>query len=131
MRYSLLAAFGITPTLDDHLDNLLLLGISFLVIIFVLIVSAIILDSFSKACSSSADWLENKSAKRTHKHRRTAFRKHQPSILRVVKSDSAQTAISPAHNALRRNAEASASQQSVAPVSSRPNIRLVKQKERA
>ncbi len=71
MRYSLLAAFGFTPTLDDHLDNLLLLGISFLVVIFVLIVSAIILDSFSKACSSSADWLENKSAKRTHKHRRT------------------------------------------------------------
>lgn len=99
MRYSFLAAFGITPTLDDHLENLLLLGIGFLIIIFALIAGAIILDSFSKTFESSADWLEHKSAKRKHKRRRTTFRKHQPPPLRVVSSPSPK-----ALDALARNA---------------------------
>lgn len=125
MRYSLPAVFNIAPTLDDHLENLLLLGIGFLIIIFVLIASAIIADSFSKAFETNADWLEHKSANRKRKRRRTTFRKHQPPHLRVVKSDSAQTVNALAHNALRRNAEAST------PTPPRPNIRLVKEQERA
>jgi len=129
MRYSFLAAL---PTFDDHLENLLLLGIGFLIIIFALIAGAIILDGFSKACSSGADWLENKSAKRKHKRRRTTFRRHQPPPLRVVKSDSSQTTFSLAHNALRRNAEASMAHEVVTPPARTPsNIHLVKQKERA
>lgn len=130
MRYSLLAAFNSAPTLDDHLENLLLLGIGFLIIIFALIAGAIVIDGISKACSSNADWLERKSAKRRHKRRRTTFRKHQ-TLLRVVKSAPTQTAISPAQNALRRNAEASMLHKDGAPASARPNMRLVKQKERA
>ena len=125
------ATFGIAPTLDDHLENLLLLGIGFLVVIFVLIAGAIILDGFSKAFESSADWLEQKSPKRKHKRRRTTFRKHQPPPLRVVKSDSAQTTSSLAHNALRRNAEASIAHEVVTPARPRPHIHLVNQKERA
>ena len=129
MRYSLLAAFCITPTLDDRFENLLLLGIALLILIFPLIAGTIILDSFSNVFESSADWLEHKSAKRKHKRRRTTFRKHQPP-LRIVKSDSAQTTSSLAHNALRRNAEASMTHEVATPASTNPNIHLVNQKER-
>ncbi len=128
MRYSFVVAFGITPTLDDHLENIRLLGIGFLIIIFALIVGAIILNGFSKACSLSADRLEHKSAKRQHKRRPTTFRQHQPPPLRVVKSDSAPTTCSLAHHALRRNAEASSAHKVVTPARTRSNIRLVKQK---
>ncbi len=128
MRYSFVVAFGIMPTLDDHLENIRLLGIGFLIIIFALIVGAIILNSFSKACSSSADRLEHKSVKRQLKRRPTTFRKHQPRPLRVVTSDSAQTTTSHAHHALRRNAEASSVHKVVTPARTRSNIRLVKQK---
>lgn len=131
MRYSLLAALDALPTLDDHLENLLILGIGFLIIIFALIAGAIILDGFSKACSSSADLLEHKSAKRKHKRRRTTFRKHEPPPLRVVKSDCDQIMPSLAHNALRRNAEASTTHELVTPTHTPSNIHLVKQKERA
>ena len=102
MRYSLLAALDALPTLDDHLENLLLLGIGFLIIIFALIAGAIILNGFSKACSSSADWLEHKSAKRRHKRRRTSFRKHYPAPLRAVVSTPQPKAL----DALARNAAA-------------------------
>jgi len=131
MRYSLLAASGIVPTLDDHLENLLLLGIGFLIIIFALIVGAIFADGFAKAFETSADWLEHKSAKRSRKRRRANFRKHQPPPLRIVKSDLAQTKSSLAHNALRRNAEASTPHQVATLARTRPNIHLVKQEERA
>ncbi len=127
MRYSLLAALDALPTLDDHLENLLLLGIGFLIIIFALIAGAIILDGFTKAFESSTDWFEHKSAKRKHKRRRTTFRKYQPPPLRIVKSDSAQTTSSLAHNALRRNAEASIAHEVVTPARPRPHIHLVKQ----
>lgn len=131
MRHSFLATSGIVPTLDDHLENLLLLGIGFLVIIFALIVGAIIADSFAKAYETSADRLEHKSAKRRRNRRRTTLRKRQPPPLRIVKPDPAQTTSSPAHNALCRNAEASTTHEVVTPARTRPNIHLVKQKERA
>ena len=131
MRYSFVVAFGITPTLDDHLENIRLLGIGFLIILFALIAGAIILNGFSKTCSLSADRLEHKSAKRQHKRRPTTFRQHQPPPLRVVKSDSAQTTSSLAHHALRRNAEASSVHEGATPARTCPNIHLVKQQERA
>ncbi len=130
MRYSFVGAFGIMPTLDDHPENIQLLGIGFLIIIFALIAGAIIFNGFSKACSLNADRLEHKSTTR-HKRRPTSFRKHQPPPLRVLKSDSAQTSSSLALHALRRNAEASSAHKVVTPSRTRPNIRLVKQQERA
>ena len=102
MRYSLLAASGIVPTLDDHLENLLLLGIGFLLIIFVLIAGAIIANGFSKAFETIADWLEHKSANRRRKRRRTSFRKHYPAPLRAVVSTPQPKAL----DALARNAAA-------------------------
>ncbi len=131
MRYSFVVAFGIMPTLDDQLKTLLLLGIGFLIIIFALIVGAIILNGFSKACSLNADRLEHRSAKRQHKRRPTTFRQHQPPPLRVLKFDSAQTTSSLALNALRRNAEALSAHEGATPARTCPNIRLVKQQERA
>ncbi len=133
MRYSLLSGFDLMPPLNTQLDNLLLLGIGFLILIFWLIVGAIMLNSFSKAYASSADQPKHKSAKRKHKRSHTTLCKHQPStLLSVAESNSVQTATSPAHNALRRNAEAStAHKEDVAIAHTRPNIHLVKQKERA
>lgn len=126
MRCLPLAAFGGVPTFDDHLDNPLLLGTGVLIIIFALIAGAIIVDGFTKAFESSADRLEHKSIKRRHKRRRTTFRQHQRPPLRVIKSDSAQAANSPAHKALRRNAQASIQHADVAPATFCRNIRVVK-----
>ncbi len=126
MRYSLLAASGIVPTLDDHLENLLLLGIGFLIIIFALIVGAIIADGFAKAFETSADWLEHKSARRRRK--RAVLRKHYPP-LRVIDSRSGRSDTSLlAHDALRRSAEA-AHKAEQSPARSKGSLRAVKPRE--
>ncbi len=114
------------PTLDDHLENLLLFGIGFLIIIFAFIICGLLLDGFSKSFEASADWLEHKPARRRKK--RAVFRKHYPP-LRVVHSTSERSdASSIARAALRRNAEANHLKPT--PSDGR-NLRVVKPRERA
>ncbi len=114
------------PTLDDHLDNLLLLGIGFFIIIFAFIACALLFDGFSKAFEASADWLEHKSARRRRK--RAVLRKHYPP-LRVIDSRSGRSDTSLlAHDALRRSAEA-AHKAEQSPARSKGSLRAVKPRE--
>jgi len=110
---------GTPPTLDDHLENLLLLGIGFILIIFALIVCEALLSGFSKAFEASAEWLELKSTRRRRK--RAILRKHYPP-LRVIHSTQPETSL--ANDALRRNAEAHHTPQ--AKPSARTALRVVK-----
>ena len=115
------------PTLDDQLDNLLLLGLGFLIVIFALIACALLLDRRSKADGRSAGWLEHKAARRPSK--RAVLRKHYPP-LRIVRSRQEQADTSRlAQNALRRAAEA-AQHIEPAPARAQPNLRVVKPRER-
>ncbi len=116
------------PALDDHLDNLLLLGVGIIFIIFALIVCNWLVSGFSKAFEASADWLEHKSARRRRK--RAVLRKHYPP-LRVVHSRSEQIDTSLlAHDALRRSAQA-AQKTDQPPARPKTNLRAVKPRERA
>ncbi len=110
---------GALHTLDNHFENLLLLGVGFILIIFALIVCDALLNGFSKAFEASADYLEHKSVRRRRK--RAVFRKHYPP-LRVVHSNQPETSL--AHNALRRNAEAHLTPQAQSPA--RAPLRAVK-----
>ena len=114
------------PALDDHLDNLLLLGVGIIFIIFALIVCNWLVSGFSKAFEASADWLEHKSARRRRK--RAVLRKHYPP-LRVVHSrlEPIDTSLL-ANDALRRAAEAT---HKTEPPLARPknNLRVVKPRE--
>ncbi len=113
---------GTSPTFDDHLENLLLLGIGFFLVIFALIVCDALMNGISKAFEASADWLEHKSARQRRK--RAVLRKHYPP-LRVVHSNQPETSL--AHDALRRNAEAHLTPQ--AKPSARESMRVVKPKK--
>jgi len=110
---------GTSPTLEDHLENLLLLCVGLILVIFVLIVCDALLNGFSKAFEASADWLEHKSARRRRK--RAVLRKHYPP-LRVVHANQPETSL--AHDALRRNAQAHITPQAKPPA--REPLRLVK-----
>jgi len=113
---------------DDHLENLLLIGIGLILFIFALIVCDALLRGASKAFEASADWLEHKSAKR--RKRRASLRKYYPP-LRVVHSQSEPINTSLlAHDALRRSAEA-AHKTVQPPVRPKSNLRAVKLGERA
>jgi len=116
------------PTLDDHLENLLLIGVGLALLIFALIACDALVRGVSKAFEASADWLEHKSARRRRK--RAVLRKHyQP--LRVVHSQSEPINTSLiAHDALRRSAEV-AHKTNQPPARPKSNLRAVKPGERA
>ncbi len=113
------------PMLDDHLENLLLLGIGFILVIFALIVCDVLMGGVSKTFEASAGWLEHKSARRRRK--RAVLRKHYPPLL-VVHSHSEQSDASfIARDALRRNAEA----HHASPTrTGQSNVRLVKPRQK-
>lgn len=114
-----------SPTLDDHLENLLLLGIGFFLVIFALIVCDALISGASKIFEVSADRLEHKSKRRRGK--RAVLRKHYPH-LRVVDSRSGSDTSLLAHDALRRSAEA-AHKADQSPARSKTNLRVVKPRE--
>ena len=115
-------------TVDDHLDNLLLLGIGFLVLIFALIASALLLDRFSRTLGTNTGRFERRAP--NHRRRRSVLRKHYPP-LRLVHSSSERDAVSPsARSALRRNAEAAHAAAHNAPAAAQHNLRLVKPRPR-
>ncbi len=111
---------GALHTLDNHFENLLLLGVGFILIIFALIVCDAVMGGFSKVFEASTDWLEHKSARRRRK--RAVLRKHHPPLLRVIHSNQPETSL--AHDALRRNAEAHLTPQAKSPA--RAPLRAVK-----
>jgi hypothetical protein len=119
---------GAPPTFDDHLENLFLLGIGFLIIIFALFACGALLQGLSRAFETSADWLEHKSAKRMSR-KRGVLRKYNPP-LRVARSRSEKNDSSLlAHDALRRSAGA-AHQTEQLPTRPKTNLRIVKKRER-
>ena len=129
MSLSLVFILTVTPPAPgDHLENLLFIGVCLILFIFALIVCDALMRGASKAFEASADWLENKSAKR--RKRRAALRKYYPP-LRVVHSQPEPISTSLlAHDALRRSAEA-AHKTDQPPVRPKSNLRAVKPGERA
>ncbi len=116
------------PTFDDHLDNLLLLGIGFLILIFALFVCGALVQGLSRVFETSADRLKHKGVKCSSR-KRAVFRKNYPP-LRVVHSPSGSIDTSLlAHDALRRSAEAAHKTEQL-PTHQKKTLRVVKTRER-
>jgi len=117
-----------SQTVGDRLDDLLLLTVGFVVVIFLLILCDALLRGLVKTFAPRAGWLNHKAARR--KRRRAAFRKHYPP-LRIIKSDSSRVETSLAHDALRRHADAAtATPRDLVPARPRANLRVISSGEK-
>jgi hypothetical protein len=126
-----LALFVSTPTLGDHLENLVLLGCGLLILVVALALCSYLLNKLSRACSASADWLDGKATRR-QKRRRTCLKKHyappaRHPHLRAVPPPPADDSL--ARNALHRNAEAYHHRQASS-ARDRVQMRLVKPRDK-
>lgn len=126
-----LALFSSTPTLGDHLENLVLLGCGILILVIALALCDFLFGKLSIACSASADRLDRKATRR-QKRRRTCLKNHYAPAarhphLRAVPPPSPNDAR--ARNALRRNAEASHHRQA-SPARDRAQMRPVKPRDK-
>jgi len=113
-------------TVGEHLENLILLGCGLFILVIALALCSFLFDKVSKARSASADWLEQRTAR---KRRRTCLKKYYPPVrgshLRIVPPPNDSLG----HNALRRAAEMH-HQTQASPARRSSNLRLVKRSEK-
>ncbi len=116
-------------TVGDRLDDLLLLAVGLAIMFLLLILCDALLRGLAKTFVPRARSLDHKAARR--KRKRAAFRKHYPP-LQIVKTDSSRVETSPAHDALRRHADAATTTpRDLVPDYTHANLRVISSREKA